>query len=382
MEPTFLFLAVLLAASVPSDRCVPNGSDVNGRPTPSLACQVSQPTTSLRRDGFEVRRATGVFDFRAGVIVDSTRSIAYFMHPQGGIGAIDLSSGRLLWSSSKAAKPLLLHQDLLVAQAELAAPSNLLRIVVLNARDAGALLFEAAVRLPGDVQVAIDDGLGKTFRTSARLHENDVIVSWRFSEQHISGAPTGPDAAVRVSAGVVRIDLETGSAESLEPEAVPPEPEMRLPDQVARLIKQGAAPSMLWQVGNVEMSFKAVVRTSNPPPRASSLSASQLQASTPKSIKATSSRVAVWRRNFQLRRDGCRTAGNRRSGATAVHVHGAMAMAAVCCCSAASSARSPWLRGAWSTAADSPSATPAIRFEADTTLKRSGVRSPWERIHA
>lgn len=209
--------------------------------------------------GFEVRKVTNIFEFHAGVIVNSNQSTVYLMNLQCGIDAVDLSSGKVLWSTTKAAKPLLLHGHLLVAQAESAAPSHLLRIVVLNTRDAGELLLEASVQLPEDVQVAIEDGLGTTFRTSARLHENDVIVSWRFSKQRISGPPPGPDAKVRVATGAVRIDLQTGRTDSLGNEAVPPTPETRLPDNVARLVKLGGLPGPLWQVGNI---LAAIQRTS------------------------------------------------------------------------------------------------------------------------
>ena len=209
--------------------------------------------------GFEVREVTNIFEFRAGVIVNSNQSTAYLMNLQRGIDAVDLSSGKLLWSTTKAAKPLLLHGRRLVAQAESAAPGNRLRIVVLDAQDAGKLLLEATVQLPKDTQVAIDDGLGTTFRTSARLHDDKVIVSWQYSEQHIGGAPPGPDAKVRVTAGAVRIDLKTGNTGSLKSEEVPPTPETQLPDNVARLIKLGTLPGPLWQVGNV---LAAIIRIS------------------------------------------------------------------------------------------------------------------------
>ncbi len=210
--------------------------------------------------GIEVRKVTNIFEFRAGVIVNSKQSTVYLMNLQRGIDAVNLSSGKLLWSTTKAAKPLLLHGHLLVAQAESAAPSNILRIVVLNTQDAGELLLKATVQLPEDVQVAIEDGLGTNFRTSARLHENDVIVSWRFSKQHISGPPPGPDAKLRVTAGAMRIDLKTGHADSLKSEEVPPTPETQLPDNIAQLINLESLPGPIWQVGNV---LAAIIRTSD-----------------------------------------------------------------------------------------------------------------------
>jgi hypothetical protein len=130
---------------------------------------------------------------------------------------------------------------------------------VLDTEDVGKLLLETTVQLPKDIQVAIDDGLGTAFRTSARLHEDKVVVSWQYSVQQISGARLEPNANVRVTAGAVRIDLKTGHADTLRPDQVAPIPETQLPDNVARLIKLGTLPGPLWQVGNV---LAAIIRSS------------------------------------------------------------------------------------------------------------------------
>ena len=157
----------------------------------------------------ELRQVTNIFEFRSGVIVNSNGPTVYLMNLKRGIDAVDLSSGTLLWSTTNAAKPLLLYGRQLVAQAEPAVPGNRLRIVVLDTQDGGKELLDATVQLPRDIQVAIDDGLGTTFRTSARVHDDKVIVSWQYSEQHIGGAPPGPNDKVRVTAGAVRIDLKS-----------------------------------------------------------------------------------------------------------------------------------------------------------------------------
>src|SRR5574338_855420 len=48
----------------------------------------------------EVRK-TNCFEFRPGVIVDSHRYTIYLMNIHGGVDAIDLGSGRLLWQSDR-----------------------------------------------------------------------------------------------------------------------------------------------------------------------------------------------------------------------------------------------------------------------------------------
>ena len=54
------------------------------------------------------------------------------MNPQRGIDAIALPSGKLIWRTASAAKPLLLFDDRLVAQAEAVTGMRALRVAVLN----------------------------------------------------------------------------------------------------------------------------------------------------------------------------------------------------------------------------------------------------------
>jgi hypothetical protein len=209
--------------------------------------------------GFDVRKVANTFAFRPGVIVDSKESTVYLMNPQRGIDAVDLFSGRLIWTTTNAAKPLLLVDRYLVSQAEPAAPDNRLRIVVLDTLNAGKVFLETTVQLPKDVHVAIDDGLGISFRTSARLHEDKVIVSWQYSEQQTSGANLGPNPNLRASAGGVRIDIKTGAAATLTADQLPPIQQTQLPDNVERLIKLGALREPIWQLGDI---LAAIERTS------------------------------------------------------------------------------------------------------------------------
>src|SRR5271166_3071297 len=59
-----------------------------------------------------------LFQLRPGVIVDAGQGVVFVMNPNRGIDSRDLSSGRVLWSTTIAAKPLLAFDDRLVAQAE------------------------------------------------------------------------------------------------------------------------------------------------------------------------------------------------------------------------------------------------------------------------
>lgn len=196
------------------------------------------------------------FEFRPGVIVGADRCTAYLMNTQGGIDAVDLSSGESIWTTSRAAKPLLLHGDLLIAQAaEAPGRSGVFRIVGLNTTAKGEPVFEADVELPEGVSAFVSDGPGITFRASARISEVDLIVSWLFSEQPISGAYIEADAtAFRQVTGTARIDLETGRVEPLGSDETPSLNGPQLPDNLARLVESGSLPGRLWRLDNVLIS--------------------------------------------------------------------------------------------------------------------------------
>jgi hypothetical protein len=58
------------------------------------------------------------FTLVPGVVVDPVAGILYAMNPDGGIDAVDIPSGKVLWKATSAAKPLLVFDHRLVAQRE------------------------------------------------------------------------------------------------------------------------------------------------------------------------------------------------------------------------------------------------------------------------
>jgi len=219
-------------------------ASANGDTTP-------QPTLDAKQ------KTTHSFEFRPGVIVDPDRPAVYLMNPQRGIDAVDLSSGKLICTTAKAAKPLFLYGDLLVAQAETSDRRGVLRIVILDAKDKGGLGLEAEIALPEGVWASIDDGLGTSFWASARIHEGALIVSWFFAEQLLSGANLRPDAtAPRQITGAARIDLKTGRVERLKADELPPLPIAALPGNVAQLVASGVLAGPVWHVGGVAATIQ------------------------------------------------------------------------------------------------------------------------------
>jgi hypothetical protein len=147
------------------------------------------------------------FEFAQAAVVDSERAKAYLMAPETRIDEIDLSSGEILATSTRGAKPLLLYHNVLLTQAEPREQSERLRLVGLDSKDLNAT-FEVDLPLPAGVQALIDDHLGTSFHVSAQIDTNEIVVQWRSVRRRISGTPSNEPA--HIATGWARIDPNTG----------------------------------------------------------------------------------------------------------------------------------------------------------------------------
>ncbi len=212
--------------------------------------------TTIASAGETLERSGSTFEFLPGVIVDPERAAVYLMNPERGIDAVDLVSGRLLWRTDQAAKPLLRHEDRLVAQTEPTVDQQFLRIALLNTRDIAADPRFVDIPLPAGVQATIDHGMESSFSAAARVHEGAVVLSWQYTYTRITGPPPGPDdqALDRKATGSVRLDIHTGQIGPIGEMAGLPEPE--LPPAVSRLKDARALPGRVWRVSDVLVAIK------------------------------------------------------------------------------------------------------------------------------
>jgi hypothetical protein len=169
-----------------------------------------------------------------GVVVDPAGGTAYVMSPAGGIEARELGSGNLLWRSDEAAKPLLVINGTLVAQAP-PAPEGDLVVVTLDAKQ-GTAKERKNIKLPPGQRAQVTDGLSRSFRAQAfPAADGGVIVSWTSDEGRSLQGLLPPEvetpqadakaAAARAEAanaalqqrrrGAVRLDLASGRVASM-----------------------------------------------------------------------------------------------------------------------------------------------------------------------
>jgi len=162
-----------------------------------------------------------------GVVLDPGRDVVYLMSPDDEVEAVATSSGRLLWSTAEAAKPLAVDGDLVIAQRPPSGSGGVLEIAVLD-RNSGRLLRTIPLSLGHDARAAIDDGMGTRFVATADVRAGVPVVFWEQTVREIRGAAPLPDEEQpsRQLSGAYRLDLEAGTAVAVEAHEVRNEPEL------------------------------------------------------------------------------------------------------------------------------------------------------------
>ena len=176
------------------------------------------------------------------------------MSVRGGTDALDLETGRPVWSTESAARPLVLVGERLVAQAESLSNPDILQILILNART-GEVLRQAEVRLPEGVSTLVNDRMDSSFRVAPHVSGGDVVLTWVFTKRYVGGvrpAPGPEDSQSQEQHGAVRIDLETGSASSI-PYTGPASSEHASlqSEKVRTMLGSGTIPPLHWVTGGI-----------------------------------------------------------------------------------------------------------------------------------
>lgn len=182
-------------------------------------------------------------------IADPTGRTGFFASAAGGIEAIDLTSGKVLWATHEAQRPLLLVGNHLLAQAGV--KRNRLRILRLDLTHKGECDLESdPVVFPA--WVVTGEAQGRSFMTHWRLEKHQLVLDWEARAWYTGpGKPTPEQesAARKHASGVARIDLRTGQVE-VQPAAktvTPPPP--ALPEHLeAKAVRWQGLVGQHWKV--------------------------------------------------------------------------------------------------------------------------------------
>lgn len=199
----------------------------------ATACGSAGPPAASAGDRAKAPAAPSA-ELVPGIVVDPAAGALYLAVPGGGIEALDAATGRPLWSSEEAARPLLAVGGRLLAQRE---SGTGLPLALLNAAG-GGLLRRFDAPLPVGVRASVDQSLQADFRLAARASGDGAILEWEYLERDPSGtSPPDGRAFARRDLGSLRLDLESGQAAPPgEDEAAAGEP---LPEPVELLVAAG-----------------------------------------------------------------------------------------------------------------------------------------------
>lgn len=159
-------------------------------------------------------------------VADPGGRTGFLANAKGGIDAVDLATGDLLWDADAAKWPALAEDDRCFAWTPVM--GNGLRVVTFDRNQAGRTLLESdPVSFPD--WVSVEEAPGRSFAARWRLDKGKLILDWE-ARAWFSGPHATPQAeadARRFADGQARIDLETGKVETAPadgPAAPPPLP--------------------------------------------------------------------------------------------------------------------------------------------------------------
>lgn len=147
------------------------------------------------------------FELREGVIIDANQKYMYLMDTLRETSAFQLLNGKRVWRRRINSKPLHLINNLLICQEDLMQSSNTFKIVVLDTKRAGRLVYRDSIKLDEDVQVSIDVQRNHSFKTVNKVFERSLYIFWKYTFQETKPSPF-PDPAPdlnKVIEGILKI---------------------------------------------------------------------------------------------------------------------------------------------------------------------------------
>jgi len=164
--------------------------------------------------GFAQEKQAGNHYLPGGGVADPADKVGFFPNTTGGIDALDLATGKLLWSSKSANRPLAASENRLFAQVGHAGE---VRVVALDVSKDGKLALESDPIKLAD-WVSVRTAYGRSFASNARVEGDALLLSWEANAFYAGGARPPPEiekAARKEASGFVRVDLKTGKIAAL-----------------------------------------------------------------------------------------------------------------------------------------------------------------------
>jgi hypothetical protein len=182
--------------------------------------------------------------FLPGGTVEPEGKIGYVTNPDGGIDAVNLQTGELLWDTKEANRPLVAFQQKLVAWSALPGKANSIRIAVFDGKGKRLLQSDPVV-FPEWASVGLT--YGRSFSARAEIAKGSLLLHWEAHAFYAGGAPPPPEvvrAAKKDANGTARVNLESGKVEMLK--AVVPA-DLELPKELRKVTSRQYWTGSSWE---------------------------------------------------------------------------------------------------------------------------------------
>jgi hypothetical protein len=170
-----------------------------------------------------------------GAIVSPDAKVVFAPAKSGGIEAIDIVTGKVLWTNTDAKRLAGASSGLVVAWLGDAKKVNALRVVVIDAGNGKTVAKTDAIELPD--WASTEKVWGRSFRIASRPDAAPITVAWQANAFYSGGARPTPEieaAARKEAVGVFKVDLKDGKVEVVNRKPFPEEFKVS-PDSAAEL---------------------------------------------------------------------------------------------------------------------------------------------------
>jgi hypothetical protein len=185
-----------------------------------------------------------------GGVADAAGAKGFVANADGGVTALDLESGKALWDSKTAGRPVAVAGGRVLVQTADAKTPNALRVVGLDVEKGEKAWESDPIVFPDWAPPVEGQGAGRSFFSRARTGGGALLIAWRADTFYWGGAAPSPqkEAAARKHAdGVARIDLESGKVEMLETAKAPSPPGPKVSKELEKAAARRYAPE--WDEG-------------------------------------------------------------------------------------------------------------------------------------
>jgi hypothetical protein len=144
-------------------------------------------------------------------VVSGDQKAVFLPAKDGGVEAVDLASGRVLWTNKDATKLAGASDKLVLTWVGDEKKPNAFRVVAMNAETGQTAGKSDPIALPDWAATA--KTWGRTFRTAARVDGEAVVVVWQAGAFYSGGARPTPEieaAARKNESGLIKFDLKSG----------------------------------------------------------------------------------------------------------------------------------------------------------------------------